>query len=922
MKTYCSLKILISIFAFCFQIVSAQEAPSDYFKSDTLNNTDEFQIDYKIRKKSQIAGSVSIIQNKQLGTIPMDNVINQMQGLIPGLTVIGNGQPGETSGSFIRGISTFSGSTPLFIVDGVAVDDISLINPFDVESVAVLKDASSTAIYGGRALNGVIVISTKKAPNGFHIRYNTSMGLQFPGKGTADEVLNTQELADLQWLVYKNDNRTETHPLYGASTNPKPVLPYWAGNTDWFDVLTAPALSQNHDFSVSAGSENAKIYLGTNYFDRDGIILNTDTKRYSVRLNSELAFFKQRFKIGENINFAERNGRYVPNLSDKNPILEGPYRSPSIIPVYITEPVTFLTNDFQPGDFGGSRMAPRLGNSINVVADQIRNKDDYKTDQQLTGNIYADLMIFKGLNWRTSYGSTVRKTESIDYSLSTYENAENLDSPFHTETFSKQSSWILTSFLDFERKFGNHNLNLLAGSEMISGNNGKFESLTKSGVVPDSGLIRSRTGYGYVPEQLISVFLDADYTYKNKYFVNASLRFDEVSSNRSTNYYPSFSVGWKISNETFMNRIEWLNELKLRGSYGKTGYLRGSFIKPVSVFDDRSNNAFMTSLGFDTKLFSHFELVFDWFYTNSRGIILEHDSRVSGSPNFYYNADMKNSGFEALINFNRSFASVRLNTSLNISMYQNEIGSADNLFFDQGLTRIGYAVRNQQGHPISSFYGYQVSGLFSSVAEIAATPQQDGAQQGFFRYVDQNGDNRIDSRDETFLGNPHPEFTAGASLGLSYKRFDLGVLLYWVQGNEIYNINKWWTDFWPSFSGQKSKRLLYESWTENNKSASVPKASNTSNFSTNTVNNSYYIENGSYLRMKSLLIGYTVDGPLLKRLKISHLRIFLQGLNLFTLTHYSGLDPEIGGFDTSFGIDGGNYPNVRQLLIGINLGIN
>lgn len=912
------LKTLIFIFPFCFQIITAQKA-SYRNQADSLKSakTDEFLTGYITQEQSLITGSVSIVKNQQLRTIPAGNVINQMQGLVPGLTVIGSGQPGETSKIFLRGVGSYHGNTPLFIVDGVPVDDISFLNPNDVESISVLKDASSGAVYGGRAMNGVLVIHTRKANQGIHVGYNTSVGFQLPGKGTADELLSAQELADLQWLVYKNDNLTESHPLYGASTNPKPVLPSWAGNTDWYDAITEPALIQNHDLFVSAGTENAKIYIGAGYFEQNGIILNTDTKRYSARLNTEFTFFRKHIKIGENLQVASRSGRYVPNLTEGSPILAGPYRSQSIIPVYITEPVTGLMHNFLPGEYGGTGMAVRTGNSSNAVADRIRNKDDNKTDLQLIGNAYADIMIFNGLNWRTSYGKTWGKTESIDYTYSTYENAENLISSYNTETFNELSSWNLSTLLNFERTFGNHNLNLLAGKEWIRDHTGSFETITKSGVVRGSGPMISTSGYSHYPREYAGTFYNADYSFKQKYFINISLRSDEALSeyvNKLHINYPAVSAGWRISKESFMKGIGWLNDFKLRASYGKTGNIYTG-----------NDNTMTTDIGINSTLFNgHFGLVLDWFSRKSSDLLMNIE--LPGSPgnnNGFLNiGKMMNSGIDASLNFNQTFGNIKFNADCYFSRYTNEIAGDNSLFFDQGSTRIGSPVRNQQGHPVSSFFGYQVAGLFSNQAEITGAPLQNGAQPGFSRYVNMNGDPVIDPNDRTFLGNPHPEFTTGVNLEVSYRRFDLGVHFYWVQGNELFNFTRWWTDFWPSFYGQKSKRLLYDSWTEDNKNASVPKASSASNFSNNTQITSYFVEDGSYLRMKSLQIGYNIDDKILSRVKISSLRIYLQAVNLFTITKYSGLDPEIGENYNALGVDTGNYPNARQVSIGLSLGLN
>lgn len=936
---YLIINILIFVLLFCFQILTAQKAtekiPADTLKLDTLDDkTVELLTGYTTQEQSRMTGSVSFVKNQQLMTIPAGNVINQLQGLVPGLTIIGSGQPGETSKIFLRGIGSFYGNTPLFLVDGVPVDDISFLNPNDIESISVLKDAASGAIYGGRAMNGVLVIHTRKANQGIHVGYNTSMGFQLPGKGTADEMLNSQELADLQWLVYKNDNRTETHPLYGASTNPKPVLPSWAANTDWYDALTEPALVQNHDLSVSAGTENAKIYIGAGYLDQNGIILNTDTKRYSARLNTEFTFFREHLKIGENFQVANRSGRYVPNLTESSPILTGPYRSQSIIPVYVTEPVNGLMHNFLPGEFGGTGMAVRTGNSSNAVADRIRNKDDNKTDQQLFGNAFIDIMILRGLNWRTSYGSTWGKSESIDYTSPTYENAENLISSSNTEAFSKLSSWILTSFLNFKRTFGNHSMNLLAGTEWIKDHTGRSESMTRSGLVRGSGSLTGTYGYSFLPHTMKGVFLNADYSLKDKYFAKVSLRYDESSSERNTgHYYPAISFGWNIRQEPFMRGIQWLNDLKLRASYGKTGniYYPGAsngFSSGLigNSSDSDKDNIITSDLGLNSTFFNgHFGLVIDWFSRKSSNLymIFELPGTSGSSGTSHLNiGKMKNSGIDAHLNFNQALDNIKFNADCYFSRYTNEIGGDNNFLFEEAGSPIGQLVRNQQGHPISSFFGYQVAGLFSSLSEITGAPAQVGVQPGLFRYVNQNGDAVIDPKDRTFLGNANPDFTVGFNLGITYKRFDLGVLLYWVKGNEVMNFTRWWTDFWSSYNGQKSKRLLYESWTENNNDASVPKATSTTSFSNNTQITSYLVEDGSYLRMKNLQIGYNIGDRLLNRVKIPSLRIYLQAVNLFTITKYSGLDPEIGGDGSAFGIDNGNYPNAGQVLLGISLGIN
>ena len=910
------LVILLLVMKFSSVSVKAQDIrleKPDSVKKDSLF-ADQILTGYKTQTPERITGSLFAIQNDKFLTIPSDNILRQLQGIVPGLTVIGSGQPGEMPKCYIRGIGSFSGTVPLIIVDGVPFEDIYLLNTGDIESVAVLKDASSAAIYGGRALNGVIVISTKKATQGFHVQYNNSIGWQFPGRGTVGDLLNTLEHADLQWLVYKNDNRTEYNPIYGLSSNPSPSIPSWAANTDWYDALTNVEPIQNHDLSVSAGSENSKIYLGASYYNQKGIILNTGIKRYTVRLNSEFTFFKKHFKAGENIQIANRSGRYVENTGVNNPVLGGPYLSQSIIPVYITEPVIGPGHNFLPGEYGGSGMAPTLGNSRNVVADQIRSKDDYRNDQQLAGNAYTDLMIFNGLNWRTSIGGTWRKTDSKDYSYATYENSENSTTSSLTNTNIELKSWIVTSFLSLEKTFGNHHISALAGVERIKSRLGNYEMTTTEGVT-GSGALLNHSGSYYNPYLLQSLFGNVGYSFKDRYLFDVSGRIDDGK------IFPAVSIGWCISNETFMKGIKWLDFLKLRGSYGRTGniYANWDYTNKNWEYVNTSN------IGFDSRFFNnHIGFAFDWFSRDTRdlyvGITVPGTS--GGGTSFISDASLKNSGFEATLNFNRSAGKFKFNTDIIFSAYNNKIGDGAYPYFDAGYSRTGQIVRNQPGHPLSSFFGYQVAGLFSDAADIANSPLQDGAQPGFFKYADLNGDRVIDYKDRTFLGNPNPDFTAGSNLELSYKGIDIGALLYLSKGNEIYNFTKWWTDFWPSYSGPKSKRLLYDSWTENNKSAAVPKASNTSNFSTNTQNSSYYVEDGSFLRFKSLQLGYSFDERFLSKIRISSLRLYVQAVNLFTITKYSGLDPELGDYEgNAFGIDNGNYPNVRQVSFGLQLGI-
>jgi hypothetical protein len=420
-----------------------------------------------------------------------------------------------------------------------------------------------------------------------------------------------------------------------------------------------------------------------------------------------------------------------------------------------------------------------------------------------------------------------------------------------------------------------------------------------------------------------------------------------------------------------MKGLKWISDLKIRGSWGIMGNqfalspqnavylfgesiggsyydLYGTFNSSVrGYYPSRIGNPDATwetnttiDMGFDAGLFSNkINIVFDWYSKKTDDLLYNPPlpgTAGAGEAPYVNVASMKNSGIDIELSYQNRWNNLGLSTSVIFTTYNNKITSiADGVeYFGSGDSRIGYLVKNEAGHPLSTFYGYQVVGIFKNQIEVENAPEQESAAPGFLMFENQDTltneywlwtqerykrKSFIDSRDKTYIGNPNPKFTYGINLELSWKNFDISGFFYGSQGNDIFNYNKWWTDFWPSYQGQKSKDLLYNSWTEKNTGATVPKASNQSNFSTNTQVCSYYIEDGSYLRLKSLQVGYTFPKNMMDKIKIKSLRLYLQAVNLFTLTKYSGLDPEIGGNDLAFGIDYGNYPNAKQFIFGLSL---
>jgi len=915
--------------------------------ADTIVLNEKVATGYSFLRKREITGSFSIVEHASLIAIPAGNVSNLLQGRASGVTVTGSGRPGETSKVRIRGFSSFLNNDPLYVVDGVPTQDISSVNPYDVASVSVLKDAGAASVYGSRASNGVIVVTTRHGEKGIKVTYDMSMGIQQPGKGTGSDLLDTKEYASLQWLVYKNDQTVETHPTYGDSRNPTPSIPPWAANTDWYDAITNAAVIQNHNLSISGGGENASFYTAFGAFRQKGIIIFTDNNRYNGRLNSEFRFLNGRLKAGENVNVTSRSYLSVPNLNENSPVLTGPYRAQSIIPVIITQPISGISRDFVPGEWGGTGIAHRLGNSGNAVADLTRRKNDKSGDTYMTGSIYLDIMIINGLNFRSTMGGTTDKGFITNNNYATYERSENTVTTSLEKSRFRNSDWVWTNTVTLDREFGQHKILAIAGYEAVSYGLGQ--------------IILNTDSVKYTPSRLASSFISANYAFRDKYLLGATIRRDgcsRFSASQRYGIFPSFSAGWRISNESFLQGINWISDLKIRGSWGRMGNqfalspqntvylfgesiggswydLYGTFNSPVmGYFPSRIGNPDATwetnttaDIGFDAGLFKdRITIVFDWYSKIADDLLYNPKmpgTAGTGEAPFVNTASMRNSGIDMELTYRNNRRDFRFQGSIVFTTCKNEITRiADGLdYFYSGNSRFGYMpmVRNESGHPLSSFYGYQVMGLFRNAAEVADAPYQDGAEPGFFRFGNLNDNTEIDPGDMKFIGNPNPEFTYGLNLAMSWKNIDLTAFLYGSKGNDIFNHNKWWTDFWQSYQGQKSKDLLYRSWTESNTGATVPKASNRSNFSTNTQACSYYIEDGSYLRLKNLQAGYTFPKNITGRIRIRSLRIYFQAVNLFTLTKYSGLDPEIGGSDLASGIDYGNYPNARQFLLGLGL---
>jgi TonB-linked SusC/RagA family outer membrane protein len=969
---------------------------------------------YSIDKRRELTGSVSTVKAKDLTVAPTGNVEQMLQGRVAGVTVITNGQPGTSSQIRVRGFGAFGGNNPLYIVDGVPTDNVNFLNPDDIETTTVLKDAAAASIYGARAASGVIVYTTRKGKKDqkLNVTYDGMYGFTDPGSG--QDMMNPTDFAEWTWIAQRNtamqngkDPNVQIadfkHPQFGIGSSP--VIPDYlsvggtpgvSGNvdlaaeklkynvdprngsiyqviaankqgTDWYDEVTRTAPIIRQTLGFSGAGENSRFYIGLSAQDQKGILLNNGFKRYALRVNSEFDVLKN-LRIGENIQATYRsvvgqggagNGQGV--AADENDILQA-FRMPSIIPVYDV--------------FGGyaGTAAKGFNNPRNPVANREGQDNNGAFETGAFGNVYMEWDPIPGLTLRTSIGGSYGSYFQKNYTRWQYENSENNSAFGFGQASGYYMAWTFTNTASYKKTFGKHSAEILIGQEAL--NNGKGWDMNQSGLNPFSwdpdyinmSNLDSRNppnSSQFLGVNFSSLFGQVKYSFNEKYIVSGVLRRDGSSRFGSNNRYgvfPAVSVAWRISAEDFMSGLSFVTDLKIRGGYGEMGnsnnvnpnnqyFLYGGSVAMSSYDIAGTNNKAVTgfyrtrignqdakwetsitkNIGIDGQFFDgKLDVILDFWRKDTEDLLL--DVPITATAGYRAQVPsvnigtMRNQGIDLFIGTKGNFTSdLKYEFELNGSWLKNEItGLAPGLNYltsvNPGFRGIN-PIRNQLGRSISAFYGYQVTGLFQSNEEVAAAPEQSGKGLGRFRYADLNNDNVINDQDRTYLGSPVPNFTGGFKFILRYKAFDLEGYVYTSLGNKIFNVSKWFTDFYPSFQGAAISERVKGSWTPENPGGSIPIFESASNFSTNTQSSSFYVEDGSYLRFQTLTLGYNLPADILNRAKIAKLRLFVSTNNLFTITGYDGLDPSVGGAaDTNFGIDVGNYPITRSFTAGINLG--
>lgn len=899
---------------------------------------------YTSEKKADITGAVSVVKMKDIAGIPTGNVMSSLQGRLPGVSVTTDGTPGGIgTATAIRGVTTINNSTPLYVIDGVQTRSnvATLLSANDVESIQVLKDAASASIYGTQAANGVIIITTKKAgKNQLRINFEGQLSMQTYHSNI--KMLNAQQWGDVYWKAYLNDGVKPNHDIYGNGATP--VIPEFlnpshtirSANTNWADEVYQTALLQNYGVTVSKGTENGGSTFSFNYYDQDGIIKNTNFQRFNVRSNSDYRYLNDRLRIGNNINVSKWDEKLKPGGIEELVIAQHP-----IIPVY---------------DIYGGYAGPTqgLGDKPNPVRLLDQQKDNRLSQWRIFGNMYIEVEPIKNLTLRSNFGLNYRNGFSSSFDPKWSEGDRTVDKNSLYTKSDYNSEWIWSNTAAYNFNIEAHSISTLLGTEAkatvdewLDGTRENFiiealdyRYLSAGDGKQTNGGLGSRTS-------MYSYFGKVNYSYNDRYLFSATVRRDASSrfgKNNNAAIFPAVSGGWRISQESFMRDHKFVDDLKLRASWGKNGndmvdqeatytkyytnLTKGGYdigginqgVIPNGIVKDRTGNpnikwevTTQTNFGIDAVLLKNrLSLTFDYYLKETKDMLIERPYiGVIGEGGYmaYNGASLKNNGFEATIawrdNIGKDF---NYEVAFTASAYKNKITDlpGDIYYTWGGGNGIDKSI---VGQPLGSWMGYKTDGLYRTDEELNDGINQPGKGLGRIRYVDLNDDKVIDDKDRTWLGSDQPKFIGGLNVSLNYKAFDMS---FFATGmvRDAWNNSKFYTDFFQLWTGNHGTRLL-DAWDkDNNFNSSIP-ALTAVNLNDEGRGSEYFIENGSYIKLKNLQFGYTLPKNITDKLKMTNMRVYLQGQNLFTITKYNGADPEGLGYP---------YPLPRMFTFGFNLG--
>ncbi|PWE01088.1 SusC/RagA family TonB-linked outer membrane protein [Marinilabilia rubra] len=912
---------------------------------EQLVNLDEVvAVGYGVQKKSDITGSVASVDFSELEDQPIASVDQALQGRVAGVQIVSNsGAPGGSLAVRVRGIGTINNADPLYVVDGIPVSDIDFLNANDIESIEILKDASASAIYGSRGANGVVLITSKKGGLNEEARVNFNAYY-----GTQQVINNWETTSGSEWYGIQEElNNTRTSALDLSIVDPNQ-------NTDWFDELTRVAPIYDVNLNVAGGSEKLTYSLSVGGFGQEGTIKGSEFQRRTLKLNSDY-HVSDKFTIGSNINI---------QTSEQESILEGSYHTGVINTAIKLEPVVPVWNNKETGEYGYSAFTDYPNPVAQIAYENARNEK-----LNLLGNIYAEYEFISGLSFKTTYNQNSYRNDSYDFEPVYYVNVnqQNVENEV-SQGYNKGDYWTWENVLTFNKSFNRHELGVMAGYTMEEGTY-EWTSASKKNIPNEDEALwyfNAAADGDYVSGNasevgLMSYLGRLNYSFDNKYLVTVNFRADGSSRFPEGNkwgYFPSLALGWKMSEEAFMSNIDWISSLKLRAGWGQIGnnnigyypyqttmsgnaqyrYLFGpeeNFDQGYVVVNMRDQDIKWETvesynLGLDALLFDgRLQSTIDWYLKDTEdmlvGVPIPMYYGYEGGPVSNVGS-VRNTGLELSLNYKeRVNADLRYNVGFNISTYNNEVLSLGN---GQPITGGSYyggsATRTEEGQPIGYFYGYKTDGVFQTQAEIDNHAAQVGAdnaglEPGDLKFVDTNEDGLINDDDRTFLGSPIPDFTYGLNGGLNYKGVEFSLFFQGSQGNEIFNAMK--THLYKFDETNKHKDML-NSWTPQNTNTDMPRLDGNDINNTNRTSDRF-VEDGSYIRLKNLTVGYNIPEKFLSPVGVKALKVYFSGQNLWTKTDYSGADPEIGQRSStnylSRGVDIGTYPQAQVYTFGVKM---
>ncbi len=948
--------LTVSYVGFRSQTVKAAPQLSIILEEDAEMLDEVVVVGYSSEKKSDLTGSVSVVKMKDVSDTPTGNVIQALQGRVAGMNITTDGTPGGLStGTSIRGASSFRGDAngPLYVIDGVMTRENpgTILNSNDVESIQVLKDAASAAIYGAQAANGVIIITTKRAKQGeCRVTFDATLTLQTYNSGL--DMLNADQWGEVYWSAYKYTYGTtpSSSELYGNGATPQ-LQPYTnlngvivnPQNTDWEKEIHRTALMQTYSVGLSKGSENGASSMSLSWLDHDGIIKGSDFQKANARFSSDYGYLNNRLRAGGNVTLNWWRQHNAPGGVEENAIKMHPARTVYDSEGNYNDQVAFGLND-----------TPNL---VRQIEEQSANKHEY---WRVFGNAYLSIEPVKNLIVKTNFGINYHNGADKEFTPANLRDNTNTLYQYSSKTV----DWVWTNTAQYNADFGKSSLMALVG---IEAKRNHFESMYGKG----KGLEIEDENYWYLGNvtsaqevgssasnySMFSVFGKINYTWDNKYLASVTLRRDassRLSTQNNYDWFPSFSAGWRISQEHFMEATRgWLTDLKIRGAYGvngndiiandafyakyemdmnKAGYaIDGGNTLAPGAYRSRSTNpdltwekTYQTNVGFDASLLGgRLNVSADYFHKRTKDMLVEKPYIATigeGGYCWYNGGEMVNKGVEIVLNWrqavNKDFS---YEVGLNVTAMNNKVTDLmDDIYYTWG----GGNGRDKSivGQALGSWMGYKTDGVFRTQEEVDVYKAQykvnfGNPGVGRVRYVDTNGDGEINDRDRIWLGTDLPKAQFGLNFAANYKDFDLSLFFNSII-RDAWNNSKYYTDFFPLWTGNHGTQLLdaskaYDRYLATGYYDSDVPAPTIDNSNSEGDGSDYYIEDGSFVRLKSLSLGYSLPKHIQSKLSLKGARIYFQAQNLFTITKYSGADPEGLGYP---------YAMPRQYTFGLQFG--